>query len=78
MSSTTSRVSNDIPSASRVRVWFGAYIVADYVAEPMAAARYADAIRRRFVGLRVTISELADPVDTSAALPSERMWELTP
>lgn len=68
--------------AQRVRVWFGAHVVADYIADPLAAARYADAMRQRFAGLRVT----SDRVESSATagtaiakpLPSERLWELTP
>lgn len=32
----------------RVRVWFGAVVIADYTAEPALAQRYADAMDRRF------------------------------
>lgn len=59
----------------RVRVWFGTHVVADYVAEPQAAARYADAMRRRYAGLHVTCEHAAFPGEP---LPSERLWELTP
>ena len=38
----------------RVRVWFGAHVIAQYVADPPLAARYEQAMRRRFAGLRVT------------------------
>jgi hypothetical protein len=38
----------------RVRVWFGAHVIADYSAEPELAKRYAAAMDRRF-GLPVTI-----------------------
>ena len=38
----------------RVRVWFGEHVIAQYVAEAPLAARYEQAMRRRFAGLRVT------------------------
>jgi hypothetical protein len=62
----------------RVRVWFGAHPIADYVAEAAEAERYEAAMRRRFAGLRVTSDELAAIDATAAPLPSERLWELTP
>ena len=63
----------------RVRVWFGDHVVADYRAEAELAARYAEAMSRRFAGLRVT----SDPIleaDTgpARALPGERLWEVAP
>jgi len=42
------------PERCQVRVWFGATPIANYTAEPAAAARYEAAMRRRFAGLRVT------------------------
>jgi hypothetical protein len=63
----------------RVRVWFGAHVIATHVAEPALAQRYADAMARRFYGLRVTTEPLPvgdHPVD--AELPAEpRLWPLT-
>lgn len=38
----------------RVRVWFGNHPIADYIAEVPLAARYEQAMRRRFAGLKVT------------------------
>jgi hypothetical protein len=38
----------------RVRVWFGEHVIAQYVAEAPLAARYEQAMRRRFACLRVT------------------------
>ncbi|HEY3514517.1 MAG TPA: hypothetical protein VGL36_35385 [Kribbella sp.] len=32
----------------RVRVWFGEVAIADYIAEPALAQRYAEAMDRRF------------------------------
>lgn len=64
-----------------VRVWFGTHVVAEYEAVPQLAARYEDAMRRRFAGLRVTSDEFAVERHADAAmrpLPSERLWELTP
>jgi hypothetical protein len=69
------------PGRTRIRVWFGTHVVAEYDAVPQLAARYEDAMRRRFAGLRVTSEELAGDHQAGAAirpLPSERLWELTP
>jgi hypothetical protein len=38
----------------RVRVWFGAHVIAQYVADAPLADRYEQAMRRRFAGLKVT------------------------
>src|SRR6266508_2353391 len=42
------------PAKRRVRVWFGEHPIFDYTSLPAAAERYEHAMRRRFVGLRVT------------------------
>ena len=49
----------------RVRVWFGEHVIAQYVAEAPLAARYEQAMRSRFAGLKVTNDLLgpADPLD---------------
>lgn len=79
------RTTRSDPGAGRrrVRVWFGSHVIADYIAEPGLAARYEQAMRRRFAGLKVTSDPVAAPVtaappDTARPLPSERLWELTP
>jgi len=55
-----------VPSAKRrVRVWFGEHPIMTYVGLPAPAERYEQAMRRRFVGLRVT-NEAVD----AAAVPS--------
>ncbi|WP_238161243.1 hypothetical protein [Kribbella antibiotica] len=63
----------------RVRVWFGDHVVADYSAEAELAARYAEAMSRRFAGLKVT-SEPIPVTDPSQyrSLPGERLWEVAP
>lgn len=38
----------------RVRVWFGPHPIADKTGSAEVAADYADAMERRFPGLRVT------------------------
>lgn len=43
------------PDLLRVRVWFGTHLLHDHRAEPTAARNYAEAIGRRFAGLRVTV-----------------------
>ena len=48
----------------RVRVWFGAHVIAQYVAEAPLAARYEQAMRRRFAGLRVT-NDLLGPQESA-------------
>ncbi len=50
----------------RVRVWFGEHVIAQYVADAPLAARYEQAMRRRFAGLRVTNDVLG-----AAASPPE-------
>lgn len=54
-----------------VRVWFGEHVIAQYVAEPQLAARYAAAMDKRFAGLKIT----NEPI---LPLPSERLWGIPP
>ncbi|HEY0693010.1 MAG TPA: hypothetical protein VGD71_28690 [Kribbella sp.] len=44
----------------RVRVWFGASAIADYIAPDEQAEQYAAAMARRFGGLRVTNDPFPD------------------
>lgn len=68
-----------VTQTRRVRVWFGAQLVADYVADPPTAQRYAEAMGRRFAGLHVTSERALPPPPAGVGpLPSERLWELTP
>jgi hypothetical protein len=48
----------------RVRVWFGEHVIAQYVAEAPLAARYEQAMKRRFAGLKVT-NDLLGPLDST-------------
>ncbi|MEV4266880.1 hypothetical protein [Kribbella sp. NPDC049584] len=48
----------------RVRVWFGEHVIAQYVAEAPLAARYEQAMRRRFAGLKVT-NDLLGPLEST-------------
>ena len=45
----------------RVRVWFGTHVIAELVAVPAAADRYAAAMDRRFGGLRITNEPIPGP-----------------
>jgi len=63
--------------SERVRVWFGEHLVAEYLADPQSAARYAEAMRQRYAGLRVTCEGTRPPV-TGKSLPNERLWGLNP
>ncbi|ADB33659.1 hypothetical protein Kfla_4641 [Kribbella flavida DSM 17836] len=69
--------SGSVVERRRVRVWFGDHVIADYWAEALRAEQYADAMARRFAGLRVT----NDPLGGGSVvrpLPSERLWDLGP
>lgn len=70
-----------VTSADRlVQVWFGTHAVCEYRADSATAGQYADAMRRRFAGLRVTVEPNPDRLTDAAVppLPGERLWELTP
>ncbi|MFG1814989.1 hypothetical protein ACGFIF_14565 [Kribbella sp. NPDC049174] len=45
----------------RVRVWFGAHVIAELIAVPASADRYAAAMDRRFAGLRITNDPIPGP-----------------
>jgi hypothetical protein len=49
-----------------VQAWLGDYLIVDWSAEQPLAERYAEAMRRRFPGLRVTIGPIPP-----AAVPTE-------
>lgn len=57
----------------RVRVWFGEHAIRDHVAATDLADRYAQAMRRRFAGLRITNEALPesspDPASPGARSP---------
>lgn len=59
-----------------VRVWFGHHVVCEYADTSDLAERYADAMGRRFRGLKVTIER--DHGRQLPPLPAQRMWELVP
>lgn len=74
-------MSTSTPATSerrRVRVWFGQHPIADYIAEPELAERYAEAMGRRFAGLKVTTDVVPVTAPPSQPLPSERLWDITP
>ena len=52
-------MSDQVPAVAdtrrrRVRVWFGSHVIAELIAVPATAERYAAAMDRRFGGLRIT------------------------
>lgn len=57
-----------------VRVWFGEHVIAQYVADAALAQRYAEAMDRRYAGLKITNDPV--PVDSPDArpLPPARIW----
>jgi hypothetical protein len=59
-----------------VRVWFGHHVVCEYADTSDLAERYAEAMSRRFLGVKVTIESNFD--QRPPPLPAERMWELVP
>ncbi|WP_350278075.1 hypothetical protein [Kribbella sp. HUAS MG21] len=54
------------PTDRRVRVWFGRWLVAEYVADAAAAGEYEAAMRRRFASLRVTNEPVLEPERSEA------------
>lgn len=75
---SSQQINDTCASSERVRVWFGAHVLADYVADPQTADRYAEAMRQRFAGLRVTCERDVSSTAPAKPLPSERLWELAP
>lgn len=61
-----------------VRVWFGDHVIAKYTAERDAAARYAEAMDRRFAGLKITNDIVPAPIPGALRLPAEMLWDVTP
>lgn len=68
------------PACDRwVRVWFGSHVVNEYGASQAQAEEYAEAMRRRFRGLRVTVDPPPPAVPrVLESLPGRRLWELAP
>jgi hypothetical protein len=58
-----------LPERRRVRVWFGATPIADYIAAPEQAERFQDGMRRRFAGLRITNDHFPPVPDPSTLQP---------
>lgn len=44
------------PPKHSVRVWFGRHAICSFRAEPGRARAYADAMSRRYAGLRITVN----------------------
>lgn len=61
-----------------VRVWFGQHVIANYVADAEHATRYAEAMDRRFAGLRIPNDPVPFPPASALPLPSERLWSTVP
>lgn len=64
------------PEVCRIRLWFGPHVIHDYRAEAGAAEQYAQAIGRRFAGLRVTIDSRV--TNDLKPLPCEQLWSSEP
>lgn len=65
-------------SRCRVRVWFGEQVLCQYSAPRPQAERYAAAMRRRFLGLRVTVEAVVKDSSGEAPLPTNAaLWPLT-
>jgi hypothetical protein len=52
------------PLCRRVCVWFGEHKIIEHVAEPAYAARFEQAMRRRFASLRVTNEPVMPDADS--------------
>jgi hypothetical protein len=75
-----SQVAEKTSERRHVRVWFGEHVIAEYVAEPPSAERYAAAMDRKFAGLKIT-TDVVQPGETpvrALPLPPVRLWGTTP
>lgn len=61
-----------------VRVWFGRHLVCEYADTSDLAKQYAEAMGRRFLGVKVTVEVAGAHGRRPPRLPAERMWELVP
>lgn len=66
----------EIPVRRRVRVWFGEHVIAEYAADVRLVERYADAVRQRFTGLKITVDD--QPNGSERPIPCERLWDVVP
>ncbi|MFK4085648.1 hypothetical protein ACI2LF_16185 [Kribbella sp. NPDC020789] len=55
------------PPRRRVRLWFGRYVIADYIGDTASADRHEAAMRRRFPGVHIT----NEPLGTADHRPTE-------
>ena len=68
------RVEVETLELRHVRVWFGQHVIASYVADPESAKRYAEAMDRRYAGLKVTNDPVPVPDPNAQPLPPRRIW----
>lgn len=63
-----------------VKLWFGEHVIGEFIGEAEHAERYAEAMDRRFGGLKITTDPIPDGVTPVRALPlpSKRLWGNTP
>lgn len=73
---------NDQQTSQRrhVKLWFGSHVIGEYIGEPESAAQYAQAMDKRFAGLKITTDVVPVGVAPERALPlpSKRLWDVTP
>ena len=77
-SEMSEQVAERVQEKRRVRVWFGRFVIADYVADAEHAERYAEAMDKRFAGLKITNEPVAEPTEPGRPLPPERLWDIDP
>jgi hypothetical protein len=63
-----------------VKLWFGQHVIGEFVGEAEHAERYAEAMDKRFGGLKITTEPIPPGVTPVRALPlpSKRLWDNTP
>jgi hypothetical protein len=69
------QVAERVEPKRHVRVWFGEHVIASYVAERELAETYANAMSRRYAGLRVTNEPVPDVDPHAQPLPPARIWD---
>jgi hypothetical protein len=70
------QVAERVQEMRTVKVWFGEHVIASYCAAPDLAARYAEAMDKRFAGLKITNEPVSKPGRPD--LPGEQLWGTPP
>lgn len=74
------QVTDQTAERRHVKLWFGQHVIGEFIGEAEHAERYAEAMDKRFGGLRITTEPVPAGVTPVRALPlpSKRLWGTTP